>query len=223
MTLTLHYHPLSSFCWKALIALYETGAPFTPHIVHLNEPAARAAFLKLWPMGKFPVLEDSARGLVIPESSIVIEYLAQHYPGESALLAADPELARRTRLRDRFLDLYVHQPMQAFVADLLRPEGQRDRLGIERARATMETAYDMLEAELGEDGWAMGETFTMADCAAAPALYYGNVAAPIGARPRTQAYLRRLMTRPSFARVLKEAEPFFQFYPMNAARLAAYS
>src|ERR1700704_147574 len=112
MALTLYFHPLSSFCQKALVALYENDTPFTPHIVDLGDECARAAFLKIWPIGKFPVLRDDANDRTIPESSIIIEYLAQHYPGRTPLVPADADLARQTRLRDRFYDLYVNMPMQ---------------------------------------------------------------------------------------------------------------
>src|SRR6516225_9650631 len=121
MALTLHYHPLSSFCWKALVALYENGTPFTPHLVNLGDPEARAAFVKLWPIGKFPVLRDEARGETVPESTVIIDYLDRHYPGATKFIAADPELAAQTRLRDRFLDLYVHLPMQKIIGDRMRP------------------------------------------------------------------------------------------------------
>jgi len=217
--LTLHYHPLSSFCWKVLIALYENETPFTAKVVDLGDAAQRAALLRLWPIGKFPVLEDAARDRIVPESSIIIEYLAQHYPGSVTLVPADSSLALQTRLRDRFYDHYVHLPMQRIVADRMRPDAQKDSIGVAAARAQIETAYAMIENDLGDEPWAMGDAFTMADCAAAPALYYANVAVPIGTRrPHTVAYLHRLMTRPSFARVLTEAEPYFQYFPLNAER-----
>jgi glutathione S-transferase len=120
MSLTLHYHPLSSFCWKVLIALYENDTPFTPHPVNLGDEAERAALLKLWPIGKFPVLRDDATDRTIPETSIIIEYLDQQYPGRTRFIPADPKLALQTRLRDRFYDLYVHLPMQKVVGDRLR-------------------------------------------------------------------------------------------------------
>ncbi len=218
--LTLHYHPLSSFCWKVLIALYESGTRFTANIVDLGDAAQRAALLRLWPIGKFPVLEDGARDRVVPESSIIIEYLAQHYPGSATLVPADPDLALQARLRDRFYDHYVHLPMQKIVADRMRPDGQKDPTGVAAAIAQIDTAYAMLENDLGDNPWAMGDAFTIADCAAAPALYYASVAVPIGTtRPHTGAYLRRLMARPSFARVLTEAEPYFRYFPLNAERL----
>src|SRR3954452_12484401 len=121
MSLTLHFDPLSSFCWKALIALYDNDTPFTPNSVNLGDPAERAALLALWPVGKFPVLRDEARGQTVPESSVIIEYLDRYYPGPIALLPDNADLAWQTRLRDRFYDLYVHEPMQRIVGDRLRP------------------------------------------------------------------------------------------------------
>src|SRR2546430_2580890 len=120
MALTLHYHPLASYCWKALIALYENATPFTPHLVDLGDAASRAAFLKVWPIGKFPVLRDDARGETVPETTIIIEYLAQHYPGKTRFIPADPDRARKTRMRDRFFDFYVMDPMSKVVTDKLR-------------------------------------------------------------------------------------------------------
>ncbi len=212
MALKFYFHPLSSFCHKALIALYECGAPFEPVLVNLGEKESRAAFLKIWPAGKFPVLRDEAA--VIPESSIIIEYLAQHYPGRARLVYADPDLARQTRLRDRFFDFFVHLPMQKIVGDRLRPEGQRDPCGVEEARKQIRMAYGMLEKDMARRQWAMGEEFTLADCSAAPALFYANMAEPFGsAHGRVAAYLERLKKRPSYARVLKEAEPYFAMIP----------
>jgi glutathione S-transferase len=214
MALTLHYHPLSSFCWKALIALSENETPIRPHLVDLGDAKAAAAFKAIWPIGKFPVLRDDARGQTVPESSVIIEYLAQHYPGMSRLIPADPDLALEVRLADRVLDLYVHQPMQKIVADRLRPEGAHDAHGVEMARAQLRTALDMTEAKMASRTWAAGEAFTLADCAAAPALFYADKVMPFGATHRsTAAYLGRLMQRPSFARVLEEAKPYFAMFP----------
>jgi glutathione S-transferase len=212
--LTLFSHPFASFCQKVLVALYENETPFTAHLVDLGNPASRAAFLKVWPIGKFPVLQDAARGQIIPESSIIIEYLAQHYPGHVALLPADPELARLTRLRDRFSDFHVQEPMQKIVGDRLRPGGQHDPFGVEQAKSALLTAYGIIEQDLATSTWATGESFSMADCAAAPALFYANLVVPFGdAHPNASAYLNRLMVRPSFARVVKEAEPYFKLFP----------
>jgi glutathione S-transferase len=216
MALTLHYHPLSSFCWKALIALYENDTPFTPNLVNLGDPAERAALLKLWPVGKFPVLSDDARQTTVPETSVIIEYLDRHYPGGTRFLPADPDLALQTRLRDRFLDLYVHLPMQKAIGDRLRPAGAKDSHGVAEARARLRTSYAMIEEQVSAGGWMMGGDFSLADCAAAPCLFYGNRVEPFGEFKNVSAYLDRLKARPSFARVLKEAEPYFHMFPTEA-------
>jgi glutathione S-transferase len=214
MSLTLHYHPLSSFCWKVLIALYENGTPFTPKLVNLGDPEDRAAFLKLWPIGKFPVLRDQARDRTIPESSIIIDYLDQHYPGPVRLIPADPEAARQTRLRDRFLDLYVHLPMQKIIGDRLRPVDKNDPHGVDEARAQLRVSYDMIEEQMAAGPWAMSDEFTLADCSALPPLFYGNQVQPFGpVRNNLAAYLERLLARPSVARVIREAEPYFHMVP----------
>ena len=212
MSLKLYLHPLSSYCHKALIALYENGIPFEPVIV--NETTI-ADLKKLWPVGKFPVLQDERRDHVIPESTIIIEYLARHYPGKVQLIPADPDRAREVRMRDRFFDLYLHAPMQKFPADRLRPADARDPYGVEEARSAYRTALDMVESDLSGKTWAMGEEFTMADCAAAPALYYGNrFYGPFReSHPRALAYLDRLLARPSYARALAEAEPYMHLLP----------
>jgi glutathione S-transferase len=214
MTLELYFHPLASFCWKPLIALYESGTPFEPHVVDLADEAARAELTRLWPITKFPVLRDGARDQTIPESTIIVEYLAVHYPGRDPLIPADPDLARETRLRDRFYDLYVSEPMQKIVGDRLRPPGKHDPHGVEEARARLATAYAMIERQAGTATWAMGETFTLADCSAAPALYYADRVQPLGERHgATGAYLKRLLKRPSFARVMEEAGPYLALFP----------
>jgi glutathione S-transferase len=217
MSLILYYHPLSSFCWKALIALYDAEVVFEPRIVDLGDETSRAAFLAVWPMGKFPVLGDPDRRMTVPESSIVVEYLAQHHPGAAALIPADPELALEARLRDRILDNYVHLPMQVVVGNRLRPPGQRDAVGVEQARAQIRRAYDLLESLMTGREWAVGETFTLADCAALPALFYGDRIEPMAAWSNLMGYLERLKARPSVARVLAEAAPYFHLFPEEAA------
>src|SRR5258706_7901192 len=180
MALTLYFHPLSSFCQKALVALYENDTAFEPHIVDLGDETAREAFLKIWPIGKFPVLRDDANDRTIPESSIIIEYLAQHYPGRTPLLPADADLARQTRMRDRFYDLYVNMPMQKLVGDRRRPATAKDPYGVKEEKARLRTALGMIEQDMAAKTWAMGEHFSMADCAAAPALFYANLVMPFG-------------------------------------------
>ncbi|MGB5950655.1 MAG: glutathione S-transferase family protein [Parvibaculum sp.] len=214
MSLELLFHPMSSFCQKALIALYENDTPFTPHMIDLGDPASRAELTDLWPVGKFPVLRDHKRGRTVPESSIIIEYLAQHYPGKEELVPTDADLARQVRMRDRFFDLYVNVPMQKIVTDRLRPEGMHDPYGVEEARKLLATAYDMIESEIGTKVWIMGDGFSMADCAAAPALFYASKVLPIGKAHRKVAqYFDRLLARPSYARVLEEAEPYLPLFP----------
>ena len=218
MTLHLHAHPLSSYCHKALVALYENDTPFEFQMLDLGDAGARARFAALWPMGKMPVLRDEARGETVAESSIVIEYLDQHYPGPVRFLPADPEQARRTRFWDRVFDNYVHDPMQRIVADRIRPaDAGRDPFAVAKARSLLATTYAMLERELAGRPWAAGDAFTLADCAAAPSLFYADKVAPFGAdHPHLQAYFERLKARPSFARVLAEAEPYFAMFPQES-------
>jgi len=214
MSLVLYFHPLASFCQKVLIALYENDTPFEPQIVDLGDETSRAAFYKIWPIGKFPVLRDNAKDRTIPESSIIIEYLARHYPGETQLVPADPELAREMRLRDRFFDLYVNTPMQKIVTDRLRPAGKNDRYGVEEAKTLLQTAIGMVDPEMRTKTWAVGNAFSMADCAAAPALFYANMVTPFrDTHEHAARYLGRLMDRPSFARVVKEAQPYLALFP----------
>ena len=214
MPIKLYYHPLSSFCWKVLIALYENEIAFEPQLVDLGDPDSRAGFVALWPIGKFPVLRDETRDALVPESSVIIEYLQQYHPGPVALLPQEPELARQARAQDRFIDLYVHLPMQQIVGDRIRPAGKNDPYGLEQAKARLTTACGMLEQQLTGEHWVMGEDFSIADCAAAPALYYADRVAPLRrSHPNLGAYLQRLEQRPSFARVLEEAQPYFKMFP----------
>jgi glutathione S-transferase len=216
MSLKLYFHPLSSFCWKALIALYENETPFTPVSVDLSSESERAALLKLWPIGKFPVLRDEATDRTIPESSIIIEYLDNQYPGRTRFIPADGRLALQTRLRDRFYDLYVHLSVQKIVGDRLRPKGSRDPHGVEEAKARIQSCYGMIDKEVAAKTWAMGEAFSIADCAASPALFYANRVVPFGdTHSHLAAYFDRLKARSSFARVISEAEPYFQMFPQE--------
>ena len=214
MSFQLYYHPLSSYCWKALIALYEADVPFEKCLVDLRDPAERAMFLKLTPLGKFPLLVDAELDRRIPESSILIEYLARDVPSAAQLVPSSRDLSLQVRAGDRFFDLYVMEPMAKIVEDRLRPEAERDPRGVANARVRLDTAYAIAEGFLKESGWAVGDDFTLADCAAAPALFYANKVHPLTlAFPRTRAYCERLAARPSFARVLREAEPFMSMFP----------
>jgi len=215
MSLILHFHPLASFCWKVLLALYENDTPFTPVIVDLGDKTSREAFAKLWPVARFPLLQDTTHDRLVPESSIIIEYLAAHFPGPVDLVSTGDD-ALRIRLADRFYDHYIHQPMQRIVLDRLRPEGKADPFGVEHMRAELRNSYALVERDMTSRTWAVGDTFSMADCAAMPALFYANKVEPFGSDHANVArYHDRLMRRPSAMRVIEEAQPYFRFFPYN--------
>ena len=216
MALTLHYHPLSSYCWKVLIALYENGTPFEARNVNLGDPAERAAYAALWPTTKIPLLVDGER--VVPETSMQIEYLDRRHPGRVQLLPDDFDAQLEVRLWDRIFDLYVMDPMQRYIAQQLRPEAGRDERAQSASVDNLGMAYDLIEGRLGGRTWAAGNAFSMADCAAAPALFYAAVVRPFGpAHTRLNAYFERLLARPSVWRAIVEARPFFQYYPLRHA------
>jgi glutathione S-transferase len=213
VTLTLHEHPFAAYCWKALIALYEREVPFDRHFV--GDEADRARLAELWPMGSIPVLVDDAAGVVLPESTTIIEYLDRH--GDApALVPADPAAALQARLWDRVIDGHVMTPMQKIVADSLRPDGRSDPQGVVEARATLDRAYDLLDAHLTGGGCAAGTAFTMADCAAAPALFYGRVVHrwDEDGLPSLTRYFAALTARPSVARVIEEAREYRHVFPL---------
>ncbi len=210
MALTLYYHPLASFCHKVLIALYEHGTHFERRIIDLGSPAERTELQAIWPLTKFPVIRDHERGRDVPETSIIIEYLDRFYSGEGRLIPDDWDKALEVRLWDRFFDNYVHGPMQEIVADSFRPV----RRDLASERAALATAYRMLDERMATRAWAAGQEFSMADCAAAPALFYASTLVPFGPESaHLHAYFERLMARPSVVRVLDEAKPYFSMYP----------
>ena len=212
MTLTLYAHPLSSYCWKALIALYESGAPFELSIVDHGDEANIAAFRALWPLAKMPVLVDGGRTLV--ETTIVIEHLDLHHPGPARLIPEDPDAATYVRMLDRIFDHYVMTPMQKIVGDRIRPADGKDPHGVVEAHRLLDASYDWLERELAGRAWAAGDAFSLADCAAAPSLHYADRVHAFGGRyPTLAAYKARLEARPSFARVLEEARPYAHMFP----------
>jgi glutathione S-transferase len=213
MALILHSHPLSSHCWKVLIALHELGLPFEARLVNLGDPGERAAYAALWPTAKIPLLVDGER--VVPETSIQIEYLDR---GHHQLLPEGFEAQLQVRLWDRLFDCYVMDPMQRYIAQQLRPEAERDAKAQSDAGAALGRAYDMIESRRGQHDWAAGDSFTMADCAAAPALFYASTIRPFSAEhPRLAAYFERLLARPSVWRCIVEARPVFQYYPLRHA------
>jgi glutathione S-transferase len=216
MSLKLYFHPLASFCWKALIALYENDVPFEPVVVDLGDAASRDAFGAVWPLAKFPVLHDEGRGCTVAEATIVIEYLDAHYPGGTRFVPSDADAAWKTRMWDRVFDHYIHEPMQKIVTDRIRPSGCSDPHGVEEAKAQIHEAYRLVDSKIGSRTWTMGDDFSLVDCAAAPALFYANTILPFdGSQANLPGYLTRLMKRPSFLRVLREAEPFFEMFPME--------
>jgi glutathione S-transferase len=216
MSLKLYFHPLASFCHKALIAFYENDVPFEPVIVDLADETSSAAFRAVWPMAKMPVLHDEKRDHTVAEATIIIEYLDARYPGPTWFLPTDLDQAWQTRMWDRFFDHYIQEPMQKIVTDRLRPEGKNDLYGVEQARKHLDDAYAVVEQQMAAKSWMIGDAFTLADCAAAPALFYANTVVPFGAaHGRLAGYLDRLIARPSFARVLEEAQPYFALFPME--------
>lgn len=214
MSLVLFGHPFSSYTQKALIALYSDGTEFEYRALDVEKPEPFFAELKgYWPFGKFPVLVDG--GEVVIETSCIIEHLQVHYRGPNTWIP-DGDLGRRVRFLDRFFDLYVMENMQKIATDPLRPEESRDAYGVERARANLDTAYDWIEPQIG-DAWAAGEMFTLADCAAAPSLFYADWLQPIGeTRPRLTAYRGRLLAHPAVSRCVEEGRPYRHFFPLGA-------
>ncbi len=214
MTLQLFAHPFSSYCQKVLIALWADGTEFTYHMLDEQHPENMAELKRHWPFGQFPLLLHDRRPVV--ESTVIIEHLAAHHPGPNRWIP-DGEDGRRARFLDRFLDHYVMNQMTVPVFDELRPEGSRDPYGVAKARERLLTAYDWLEANLGDGRWAIGETFTLADCAAAPSLFYADWVEPIGpSRPRLAAYRGSLLAHPIVARAIDEGRPFRAFFPLGA-------
>lgn len=212
MALVLHAHPLSSYCWKALIALHEHGLDFELAQVELMDAAKAAIFRALWPLGRMPVLVDDGRRIV--ESSIIVEWLDLHHSKGARMVPADPEAAIPVRTLDRIFDNHVMAPMQKIVGDRLRSAGDRDPVGVRDAHALIETACVFLEDELAGRTWAAGETFSLADCAAAPSLHYADRVHPLRDRfPVLGSCLARLEERPSFAVVLEAAAPFRHLFP----------
>ena len=211
--LALYGHPFSSYTWKVLIPLYADGTEFEFRQVPENQETY-TELKRIWPFGKFPVLIDGDQ--VIPEASCVIEHLQAHHPTRNVWIP-DGELGRRVRLLDRFFDLHVQGNMQPAVNHALRPEGMGDAYGAEQGRRNLHLAYDWLEANLPADGWAAGDTFTLADCAAAPALFYADWVEEIGdSRPKVKAYRGRLLAHPEVARVVDEARPYRPYFPLGA-------
>ncbi len=215
MPLLLYAHPFSSYSQKALIALYENATPFEFRVLEGEDSPNTRRFRSLWPIRRFPVLLDGTRMVV--EASCIVEYLDLRYPGPMRLIPEDPEAALEVRMLDRFFDNYISTPQQKVVFDSLRPEDVRDAYGVTEARTMLETAYAWLDTRMQGRTWAVGEQFSLADCGAAPFLFYADWTHPIDAAfVHVRAYRQRLLARPSVARAVDEARPYRPYFPLGA-------
>jgi glutathione S-transferase len=215
MTLQLFGHPFSSYTQKALIAFYENDIPFTFRMLAPDEPANGEEFARLWPIKRFPILVDDGRTIL--EASTIIEHLQARHPGPVRLIPDDPDGAVEVRMLDRVFDNYVMTPQGKCVFDALRPEADRDPYGVNEAHAMLDTAYAWLDARMAGREWAVGDAFSLADCAAAPSLFYADWTHRIPAElENLQAYRARLLARPSFARAVDGGRPYRHFFPLGA-------
>jgi glutathione S-transferase len=215
VTLQLYAHPFSSYCQKVLIALYENEIPFEMRLLVPEDPRTAAEHAALWPLQRMPVLVDESRTVV--EASIIVEHLQLFHPGRVRLIPEDPRDALGVRMMDRFFDNYVMTPMQRIVFDAIRKPEERHPQTVAESRALLDTAYRWLDGQLAGREWAAGESFGLADCAAAPALFYADWAHPIAPEHTSvRAYRTRLLARPSFARAVDEARPYRVNFPLGA-------
>ncbi|MEO6026013.1 MAG: glutathione S-transferase family protein [Candidatus Binatia bacterium] len=215
MSLQLYAHPFSSYCQKVLIPLYENAIPYELRMLGPDHEDVAAEHARLWPLKKMPLLVDG--GQPVFEASIIVEYLDLHHAGSVRMIPSDPDEALAARMMDRFFDNYVMTPIQTIVGDRLRPADVRDPHGVGEARALLDTAYQWLDDTLKGREWATAGAFSLADCAAAPALFYADWTHPIPATlGNLKAYRKRLLARPSFARAVDEARPYRAFFPLGA-------
>ena len=215
MSLALYGHPFSSYTQKVLIALYENNTPFEFRILGPDMPEHSAQWLQRWPLRKFPLLVDGERN--VAETSIIIEYLQLAHSSPVRLLPADPMAALDVRFLDRFFDLHVMTPVQRAVDGALTGDPAKREEGLDFVRNKLELAYAWLDRQLAGRTWAAGEDFTLADCAAAPSLFYADWTHRIAATyPVLRTYRERLLARPSFARAVEEARPFRPLFPLGA-------
>ncbi len=215
MSLELYAHPFSSYCHKVLIPLYENAIPFTLCTLGPDEPVNAARLSEIWPLLRMPVLVDDGRPVM--EATIIVEHLDLAHPGPVRMIPSDPRAALHVRFLDRFFDNYVMTPMQKIVFDTIRAPGDRDPAGVAAARALLETSYRWLDDTLRGRRWAAGDAFSLADCAAAPSLFFADWVHPIDASlGNVRAYRRQLLERPSFARVVEEARPYRPMFPPGA-------
>jgi glutathione S-transferase len=211
----LYAHPFSSYCQKVLIALYENDTAFEFRMLSPEHAQNAAEHAALWPLKRMPVLDDAGR--TVFEASVIIEHLSLRHPGPVRLIPGDPRAVLDVRMMDRIFDNYVMTPMQKIVADGIRAPENRDRQGVAEARSLLDASYAWIDGMLEKREWAAGDAFSLADCAAAPALFYADWAHPIDkAFGNVHAYRRRLLARPSFARAVDEARPYRAFFPLGA-------
>lgn len=214
VALTLYAHPFSSYCQKVLIALWSDQIEFEYRKLDPEHPENMAELKSRWPFGQFPLLVDTGKTVV--ETTPIIEHLQAHHSGHQRWIP-EGETGRRVRFLDRFFDLYVMNTMTVRVFNAIRPAEQRDPFGVDKAMAQLRIAYDWLEENLGDGQWAVGEQFTLADCAAAPALFYADWVEEIGpGRPRLGAYRARLLAHPVVARAVDEGRPYRAYFPLGA-------
>jgi glutathione S-transferase len=214
VTLELFAHPFSSYTQKVLIALWADDTPFEYRLLEQDHPENFEELKRHSPFALFPVLLDDGRPVL--ETTPIIEHLQAHHPGPNRWIP-DGELGRRVRFLDRFFDLHVMNNTQKAVTDRLRPEGSHDTFGVEQARQRLHVAYDWLEANLDDEPWAAGEAFTLADCAAAPSLFYADWVEEIGdKRPKLKAYRARLLAHPAVSRAVDEGRPYRSYFPLGA-------
>jgi glutathione S-transferase len=211
----LYSHPFSSYCQKVLIALYENDTPFETRMLGPDDPEAYRELSSIWPVKRFPMLMD--QGKPVFEASIIIEYLQLRYPGPVTLIPGDADAAIEIRMLDRFFDNYISTPQQKLVFNAIRPEDSRDAYGVQEARDMLDAAYGWLDGWMASREWSAGDDFSLADCAAAPSLFYADWSHPLGERfANVSAYRQRLLARPSFARAVDEARPYRKFFPLGA-------
>ncbi len=213
--LKLYAHPFSSYCQKVLIALYENATPFEFRMLAPEEPRTTEEFAMLWPLKRMPLLVDGDR--TVMEASIIIEHLDVFHGGPVRMVPQEPGLALDVRMMDRVFDNYVMTPMQRIVFDAIRAPNMRDRNVVAESKDLLETSYRWLDNVMSKRQWAAGEVFSLADCAAAPALFYADWVHPIDTVfANLTAYRRRLLARPSFARAADEARPYRGYFPLGA-------
>jgi len=215
MSITLYAHPFSSYCQKVFIALFENDTPHTLRLLDFGNPEVAAEFENIWPIKRMPVLNDEGRRVM--EATVIVEYLDLYHPRRIRFVPELPKLALDVRFMDRFFDNYIATPMQRIVFNAMRREDQRDARADAEARTLLDMSYRWLEGRIADCEWACGSTFTLADCAAAPALFYADWVHPIGDEfTSVRNYRNRLLARPSFARAVDNGRPYRQFFPPGA-------